>query len=158
MGEKKVAVLNLKLLKNDVPSAWGGNPPQEYQPPSRITAFCLLPLLSCLNSFCSPLTTSVSVILLSHLICRNLNCLVRWDLSCLSRKALKTGKSVLYIRYPEQSPPQPLEETPLSLCQCWINPVVLHLRVLLLVSFCHHGFCNKSKLQIVSLSHLSKQL
>ena len=125
---------------------WGGNPHLEYQPSFRITTFCLLPLLSCLNSFCSPLTTSVSAILLSHPIFRNLSCLEKGNLSCLSRKVLKTGKSVLYIKYSEQCPcPQPLEETPLSPHEeCWINPVLL-LWVPLPVSFCSRSFYNKPK-------------
>ena len=144
-GEKSGSFKS-KLLKNDVPSAWCGNPELEYQLRSRITTFSLLPLLSCLNSFCSPLTTSISAILLSHPIFRNLSCLEKGNLSCLSRKVLKTGKSVLYIKYSEQCPcPQPLEETPLSPHEeCWINPVLL-LWVPLPVSFCSRSFYNKPK-------------
>ena len=43
------------------------------------------------------------------------SCLGRGDLSCFSGKVLKTQKSVLYKRYPEQRlGDQPLEVTPLS--------------------------------------------
>ena len=76
----------------------------EYKFPSRITTFCLLPLLSSLTTICSPLTIATSVILFAHCIGWNLRCLRRWYLSCLSGKVLKTQKSVPYERYPEQFP------------------------------------------------------
>ena len=102
---------------------WGGNPHLEYQPSFRITTFCLLPLLSCLNSFCSPLTTSASVILLAHCFCLGRS---QGLGGAGGNRRVGDGGS--------------LEVTPLSPRWCWINPV-LHLQVPL-VCFRHHSFCN----------------
>ena len=83
------------------------------KPPINVNNLLLSLLLSCVNSFCSSITASLSVILIA-LTTAELELPGEWrDLSCLS------GKFMIYKRYPEQSQgTQPLEATPLSLRWC----------------------------------------
>ena len=79
------------------------------KPPININNLLLSLPLSCVNSFCSSITASVSVILVT-LTTKELGLPGKGrDLSCLS------GKFMAYKRYPEQSQgTQPLEAIPLS--------------------------------------------
>lgn len=76
----------------------------EYQLPSRINTFCLLPLLSSLSRICSPFTTSTSVILIAHCIGWNLSCPRRRHLSCLSEKSPEDTKICAVWKIPRKIP------------------------------------------------------
>ena len=82
------------------------------KPPINNDLLISLPL-SCVNSFCSSITASVSVILVA-LTTEELELPGEGrDLSCLS------AKFMVHKRYPEQSQgTQPMEATPLSLNWC----------------------------------------
>ena len=102
-----------------------------FKPPIKVTTFCFPFPYLILNSCCSSITAFTSVFLLPSYTQGNEGYLGRGGICSLSRKF------TVYKRYPEQSRgTQPLEVTLLGPQQCWINPAVLHLWVLL-ISFWH---------------------